>query len=345
MYNNINFFKNFISLFATVFPTMIVNQKIQTFEPPKYWTKINSEHINEIKQDVSSFYKPLEKFYGNKTINNVLYEIKNKCRGIYLLSNNTPATTNIKIGEKEVYSAFEKRTVNLLYEYYFFSILSEYVNITKDPSVITKLLVTSKRDMGEDDTDTDTYNFDYLIEQQLRFTETEQEFIEGDVSRLKQDVSRLLVAFLQIMMKTKKTLNVSFQDIEDKIFKLKEAEKYSFTDRLRDMTEEERAVDTILKHHKLGAIYSIGLSKGIKEYDSNNFEHDKRVAEKVAEIQKRLNKNRPTNVDDIDIDDAIQEAQTDLEINMDLAMDMNQSDDYDDGDPWGEEMNNDIDYD
>ena len=87
MYNNINFFKNFISLFAVVLPTMIINQKIQTFEPPKYWTKINSEHINEIKEDVSSFYKPLEKFYGNKTIENVLYEIKSKCYSIYLLSN------------------------------------------------------------------------------------------------------------------------------------------------------------------------------------------------------------------------------------------------------------------
>ena len=341
MYNNINFFKNFISLFAVVLPTMIVNQKIQTFEPPKYWTKINSEHINEIKADVSSFYKPLEKFYGNNTIKNVLYEIKSKCYGIYLLSNNTPATTNIKIGDKEIYSVFEKRTANLLFEYYFFSILSEYVNITKDPSLVTKLLVSSNKEEEEGD----TYNYDYLIEQQLRFTETEQEFIEGDVSRLKQDVSKLLVGFLQIMMNTKKSLNVSFEDIEDRIFKLKEAEKYDFTDRLRDMSDEQRAVDTILKHHKLGPIYSIGLSKGIKEYDSNNFEHDKKVAQKVAEIQKRLNKNRQSNVDDMDIEDAMQEAQTEQEINMDLAMDMNQTDDYDDGDPWGEEMGNEIDYD
>ena len=184
-----------------------------------------------------------------------------------------------------------------------------------------------------------------MIEQQLRFTETEQEFIEGDVSRLKQDVSKLLVGFLQIMMNTKKSLNVSFEDIEARIFKLKEAEKYDFTDRLRDMSDEQRAVDTILKHHKLGPIYSIGLSKGIKEYDSNNFEHDKKVAQKVAEIQKRLNKNRQSNVDDMDIEDAMQEAQTEQEINMDLAMDMNQTDDYDDGDPWGEEMGNEIDYD
>ena len=36
---------------------------------------------------------------------------------------------------------------------------------------------------------------------------------------------------------------------------------------------------------------------------------------------------------------------TDQEIDMDLAMDMNPSDDYDDGDPWGEENENYGEYD
>jgi hypothetical protein len=142
------------------------------------------------------------------------------------------------------------------------------------------------------------------------------------------------------MMLSKKTINVSFEDIQDKVFKLKEAEKYTFTDRLRDMTEEERAVDTILKHNKLGSLYSIGLSKGIKEYDPENFEHDKKVAEKVAEIENRLRGNN-----DGDLEDALEEINVDHEIEMDLAIDMNKTDDYDDGDPWGEELGGEIDYD
>jgi hypothetical protein len=145
-------------------------------------------------------------------------------------------------------------------------------------------------------------------------------------------------------MRSKKTINVSYKDIADKMFKLKEAEKYDFTDKLKDMTDEERAVDTILKHHKLGELYSLGMSKGIKEYDPEHFEHDKRIAENVTKIQNQLRKNVGI-AEDIDMDDAIDEIRLQQEINEDLAMDMNQTDDYDDGDPWGDEVENREDYD
>jgi hypothetical protein len=338
MYNNVNFFKNFISLFSIVFPSMIINQKIQSIEPPKYWG-ITKVHANDVKEMVSSFYSPIEKFYGSNTINNILREIKNKCRGVYLLSINTPALTNIRIGEKEVYSVFEKRTITLLYEYYLLSILSDYINLTKDPAMVTRMLVVPDNDSS------DIFSSDFLIEQQLRFSESEQDFIEGDVSKLKQEVAKLLVSFLTIMMRSKKTINVSYDDIEDRVFKLKEAEKYSFTDRLKEMSEEERAVDTILKHHKLGPLYSIGLSKGIKEYDPENFDHDKKVAEKVAELQNRLKRQQTVERDvDLELDDALDEMNMEHEIELDIAMDMNPTDDYNDGDPWGEEDNYNDDY-
>jgi len=340
LYNYINFFKNFIELFAIVFPTMITNQKLHTIEPQKYWG-LSRDHANDVKEMVTSFYKPIEKFYGNMSVNNVLNEIKNKSRGIYLLSKTTPILTNIKIGDKEMYSVFDKRTVTLLYEYYFLSVLNDYISLTTDPSMVTRMLVVPDRD-----DDNGGYSADFVIQQQLRFSEDEQEFIEGDVSKLKQEIGKLLVAYLNVMMRSKKTLNVSYDDVEDRVFKLKEAEKYSFTDRLRDMTEDERAVDTILKHHKLGPLYSIGLSKGIKEYDPENFDHDKKVAEKVAEIQNKLKRQKVADRDlDLALDDALEDMAEEQEIDVDLAMDMNMTDDFDDGDPWGDEVEDREDYD
>jgi hypothetical protein len=340
LYNYVNFLKNFISLFSVIFPSMIINQKLQSIDPPKYWG-LSKIHENEVKEMITNFYSPIEKFYGNNTINNVLFEIKNKCRGIYLLSKNTPVLTNIKIGEKELYSSFDKRIVTQLYKYYFLSILTEYINLTTDPSMVTRMLENKEKD-----TESDLFSADFLIEQQLRFSETEQEFIEGDVIKLKQDVGKLLVSYLKIMIRSKNTINVSYQDVEDRVFKLKEAEKYTFTDRLKDMTEEKRAVDTILKHNKLGPLYSLGLSKGIKEYDPDNFDHDKKVAEKVAEIIKKRQRTGEREMDgDLDIDDAIDEMNLENEIEMDIAEDMNQTDDYNDGDPWGEELGEEIDYD
>ena len=337
LYNYINFIKSYIELFVIVFPSMIINQRIQSIEPPKYWG-LARDHANDVKEMVSDFYRPIEKFYGDMTIRNVLNEIVTKSRGIYLLSQNTPILTNIKIGDKDVYNVFDKRTTTLLYEYYFLSVLTDYMYLTKDPSMVTRMLVNP--DKGS----SDLFSADFLIEQQLRFTEDEQEFIEGDVMKLNQEVARLIVSYLQIMMRSKKTINVSYDDIQDKVFKLKEAEKYDFTDKLKDMSEEARVVDTILKHNKLGPLYSLGMSKGIKEYDPDHFEHDKKIAENVAKIQNKL-KKRGVMGDDMDLEDAIEEMTTEREINLDIAMDMNQTDDYDDGDPWGDEAENYNEYD
>jgi hypothetical protein len=337
LYNYINFMKNYIELFVVVFPSMIINQKIQSIEPPKYWG-LSRVHANDVREMVSDYYRPIEKFYGDITVRNVLNEIMSKSRGIYLLSENTPILTNIKIGDKEVYNVFDKRVTTLLYEYYFLSVLTDYMYLTKDPSMVTRMLVNP--DKGE----SDLFSADFLIEQQLRFTEVEQEFIEGDVMKLNQEVAKLIVSYLQIMMRAKKTINVSYKDVEDKVFKLKEAEKYDFTDKLKDMSDEARAVDTILKMYKLGPLYSLGMSKGIKEYDPEHFEYDKKIAENVAKIQNKLRK-RGSAGDDMDLDDAIEQMETDRDIDMDIAMDMNTTDDYDDGDPWGDEEENFNEYD
>jgi hypothetical protein len=205
-----------------------------------------------------------------------------KSRGIYLLSQNTPVLTNIKIGNKETYNSFDKRITMLLYEYYLLNVLTDYIYLTKDPGMVTRIIIDNDTDKS------DTFSADFLIEQQLQFTELEQEFIEGDVMKLNQEVAKLITSYLNIMMRSKKTINLSYDDIQDKVFKLKEAEKYDFTDKLRDMTDEQRAVDTILKHHKLGPLYSLGMSKGIKEYDPEHFEHDKQIAENVINIQNKF---------------------------------------------------------
>ena len=86
------------------------------------------------------------------------------------------------------------------------------------------------------------------------------------------------------------------------------------------------------------------MSKGIKEYDQEHFEHDKKIAESVAKIQNKLRKRGKAG-DDIDLDDAIEQMVTDRDIDVDIAMDMNPTDDYDDGDPWGDEMENRDEYD
>jgi hypothetical protein len=330
LYNYINFNKNFISLFSTVFPTMILNKKEASFTSHSYW-KFAQSHNMELKTDVESYLEPLAKFFNNVAINNVALEIQNITRGILLLSEVTPVTTSTKIGEQELYNVFDKRTSTLLYEYYIMQIFTEYINLTTDPTMVSQMLKAPTKE------NTSLYSSDFLVEQQLQMAASEDIYLEGNVTKLQEDTARLLVTYLTIMMKTKKTIDLSYDKIDDLIFKLKEAEKYTFTDKLRDMDDEQREVENVLKIYKLGS-WSLGLSKGIKEYDPENYEHEKEVSRRIAEIQNGLRRTGAIDeATELDLEDALEDMAAQDFIDADELRMADIGEDYDDGDPYGEE--------
>ena len=332
MYNYINFYKNFISLFSVVFPTMILNKKINSFDPHRYW-KFAQSHNADLKNDIEEYFKPLEKFYGNISIDNISIEIQNKCKGIILLSQTTPAISNTQIGDQFVYNVFDKITSTLLFEYYILQIFNEYINLTTDPEMVTKLLKTPNKD----NTDLDLYDSDFLVEQQLKFSESEELYVEGNVGKLQENVAKLLSTYISIMMNSKKIIDISYDKVEDIIFKLKESEKYTFTDRLKDMDDEQRAADSILKMYKLG-VWSVGLTKGIKKYDPENYEHEKEVSKRIAELQNKVRKNNnAADITDMDIDDALEEQEDQEFMDADELQMGDIDEDFFDGDPYGDE--------
>lgn len=210
----------------------------------------------------------------------------------------------------------------MLQEYYFLSVLMEYVNLTDDPEMLNQ-------------TANDDYEKNVLNEQEVRFNTSETEFIQGDVGKLKHQISKLLVSYIGLMIKCKKTVNVSYDDVADSVFKYQEAEKHSFTDRLKNMNDEDRTMDTILKNMKMGPLYSIGMSKGLKTYDPNTFEHDKMVADKVETIRQKLGQQNHGAADDMDVQDALAEEEVQEFIDNDEFI-MDTRDD-DAGDPWGDD--------
>lgn len=338
-YNYINFYKYFASLISIVFPNMILNKQHQGVTPPSYW-KFSSKHNTDLIDAVNSYYVPLNTFYDNKVISNVLSEIQNRCKNIVQLARTTPAMTNIKMGDKEMYSVFDKRLVTLLYEHYILQIFDEYVHLSTDSSMINKMLVVPETSQHE------LFAQDFLVEQQLRFAQEEQEFVKGDVLMLQENVAKLLVAFINIMRKSKSTIDKSYDSIQDELFKLKEGEKYTFTDRLKEMAEEEREVDNVLKMYKLGPLWSRGLLKG--GYDPDNYDAEKEVAAKIAEIQKRTRKNNELDVTDrnenILMEDMMEEMQNEEMIDEDAYGMGHMNEDYNDGDYYGDEQENEEQY-
>jgi len=115
------------------------------------------------------------------------------------------------------------------------------------------------------------------------------------------------------------------------VFKLKEKEKDIVTDRLKNLTDEERDADTILKINKLG-VWSKGLQKGLTTYVKDTYDDERNFRDEMDKIEKTL-KGR-------DIEDYLEQRDVDADIERE-AYDMHGlTEDYGDGNFEGDEVEN-----
>jgi hypothetical protein len=326
LYNSVQFFRNFIHLFALVFPNMILNKREQKIISHKYW-KLSKIHEEDLSNIVEKFYEPLNQFMGNNVIENVLKAVSQKNNYIYLLSQNTPALSEININDVSIDKLFDSEITAFLYEYYLLNILTDYIDLSRDIKKVSKILAQS--DVPG------SYQKDFLLEQESQLDERDNEYIKGDLLELKNQISNLLVTYLKIMMKSKKQINVSYENIQDKVFRDKEYEKYDFTDKLKGMSDESRELDTTFKLLGLG-IYSIGESKGLREYDQDHFEFDRETANRIQRLERKANR-LGVDADDIDYNEEL-DAQAAREEGYELFP----TEDGDDNDPFGEYDNDDY---
>jgi hypothetical protein len=322
LYNSVNYYKNTITMLGKVFPVMILNQQEQTISPPKYW-KLSQTHNLDIINMVTKYYEPIKKYYGNTIITKVLERIQRLTENLIILSNETPVMTDIKLGDKRSYSMFDKTIVTYLYEYYILQIFSNYIELSGDKGLLVKEAA-----------------------QLLDENETYDQFSSGELKQLQENIAGLLVRYIKIMMESKDVINISYEGVMNRVFKLKEKEKDMFTDRLQNMTDEARNIENILKINKLG-IWSKGLSKSIKEYDAENYDEEREMMGKLAALEKNVKKNANVTdenfemyADDYLEDQMAQEAADQEDYDILAGMD----DDYNDGDPWGYEQESREDY-
>jgi hypothetical protein len=116
----------------------------------------------------------------------------------------------------------------------------------------------------------------------------------------------------------------------DRVFKLQEREKDTFTDRLKALTDEERNVDKVLKANKLGA-WGKGLQKGLLVYDPEAYDEERDLMDNIAGVENALLRRNGMKPDAFDLEDAMEETMREDEIERE-AYDMSfMNDDYDNG--------------
>ena len=339
MYSISQFYKCFIDNFVNVFPNIIlhtVNYE-NTLIPSYYGFSIN--HINKLKHYIEDYFKSLRPFYNDDTLSNILSTIQRNGKNIVRMANATPCFSSIKVGDRTIRGVIDERTSRYLFEYYLLRIFIHYIELTDQDDMV---FTGRKKALESDSVFTVEYAED--IETRIDLTsrsviETNNRILTGNKRDLKQHTASLLVTFMEILNDEKDTIDVTYEDIQDRIFKLKEREKDMVTDKLKAMTDEKRDVDTILKICKLAGSdndYSKSLKKGVTSYDADYYddvnEQNLRLEMEKAE-RKIRKKNKDATDENIDIllDEYMEQRRTVDDIEMD-AYDMEYlNEDYMDG--------------
>ena len=334
LYNIVNFYKDFISNFVNVFPNIILNKvNYDDVHIPNYYG-FSKNHSNKLKNYIGGYYEKLKSFYGNPTLLNVLTTIQKSSRNLIRIANVTPKFSSIKMGEeKTIKPIFDERTSRFLFEYYLLRVLLNYIELSDDEEMV----VTEIRKETEV---SDIFALEYLEETETRVdlsmtsrNKTDVTLLTGNKKELRQKTAELLLAFVDILNNQKDTIDISYEEIQDRVFKLREREKDMVTDRLKNMTDELRDADTILKINKLGK-YSVGMQKGLTMYDKDYYEKEGDLRDEMVKAEKKIRQSNPDANDeniDILIDEYMEQQEVDNQLD-DEANDMRDiTEDYTDG--------------
>ena len=85
---------------------------------------------------------------------------------------------------------------------------------------------------------------------------------------------KLIYGILTIFIEYNKDNYISYEYVKNKISKEINSEKKRKTDRLSDLTDEERLLEKELKKNKLG-VWGIGMQKGLIKYDSKFYDTER----------------------------------------------------------------------
>jgi len=260
------FMKNLISNLIKIYPNIILHKldfsSIQKF---KHW-KLSPVHWNDIIEIVNKYYKRLIQFYDDEdikiAINNINQELDDIIQFYSLFE--------IMISTKDKSSIFDIDLFNLLNKYLIYTIISEYISIGNnstlflnfDDKSIPPIDSLSSISMMED------------IDENVDI-----DMVAGKQEEVLEKICNLLQVFINMSYESYVHINYNYEKLKDKLLRSKEKEKEIMTDKLKDMTDEERQVENIFKTHKLEQ-WSIGLQKGFREYDAMTYDMERENLEK-----------------------------------------------------------------
>ena len=288
VFKMMNFIRNSLRCLTSEFPNIIINKvNNASIVIPEYWD-LSAKHTSDIQEIINKHYVSLYEFYEDEDINSVLRKYIKITRDINVLAKLTEFYAPLKMDEgKYIYSTMEKRLVIRLFKYYFYSALYDLVSLKDDDEV----LIRTKHKMSEEEiSESDLMTVDTAFSA-LNGDITELEIIKGEKKDIEIKIAKLLKSFVGIIYNDKKVINYNYKSMMDKVLRSKEKEKDDITSYLKNMSDEEREVESIFKNQQLER-WSKGLQKGLVSYQKETYDDERESMEKQMLIDARLSKNK-----------------------------------------------------
>lgn len=283
MYSVIQFMKQSVFDMTKVYPEMLINGKDVNSKSHKYWG-FAEPHNNDISNMILNYYKEFGPFKNDETMNALLVSIQKSLVHLSTFLSMLPVYLPIHRppeGDepaKSYYSLFPKRSVYMIISYIWYSSLYEYIKATDDDELLQLDMVNKKekrRNLIVEQRE--NQEFGSSIEENLGAEEEnygneleEMQIVSGDRQHMKKRVAELLYVFINIDMSNKKTIDLSYSNIETRVRRSKLNEKKLITDFLKNMDDDERRVEDTKKILKLGR-WNVGLRKGLVNYDKERY--------------------------------------------------------------------------
>ena len=292
-----NFVKNILRNLVNVYPDIILNKvDYDEIDIPKQWTT-SYKHMEDIRAFVKKYYSPLRTFYNNKTIENILKNVSRKTLYVYKLVEHTPFFSPIVRDGKEIYSIFDKRMISLIFNYYLLKVLITYIELINYKEANLEEAFEEKSELPDNPSRKGKRGKDYEeimteveIEEDAYGEISELEILRGEKKQIAENISDLIVAFVDIIRDEKKTIDYNYEKIIEQVFRAKEKEKDDITSDLKRLTDDDREVENFFKNAKLEK-WGIGLQKGFTRYAEETYDEERERMEKRLLLDIQFGKN------------------------------------------------------
>ena len=351
MYTVTQFTKNSVYYMTKVVPQMILNN-MEYSAVHKHWG-LSNEHMNDIEKFVKQNNMEFNKYKNNRVIAKLLENMSQWVNDIYSFLNYIPVFTPIEKDGFLFYSLLDKRTLYLLYTYCWYSVFYEIIESTNDSELLSldirefkngrrQAINESKDESNMIDTVTD--NNDTVTEYENEMLNVE--ILSGEKMELQKITCSLLLDFINMEQKNKKTFDIPYIKISRRTKKTKEAEKKSITDFLQNLEKDERNIENQMKKFKMGR-WNLGMQKGIFQYDKNMYDEnrDANLARMFEDVEyNELENAEPVSMDIGDLE-AMEERENQELYDTEGGDISGLGEDYGDGNYYAEDTDRDFGYD